>query len=60
MYETTRTTHALAIALLFAPVLGHAADSSPSSPASGNSSTLTSAAVAKAGLPQSLSALKGD
>ncbi|WP_323144197.1 transglycosylase SLT domain-containing protein [Massilia phyllosphaerae] len=60
MYETTRTTQALAIALLFAPVLGHAADSSPSSLANGNSSTLTSAAVAKAGLPQSLSALKGD
>ena len=60
MYETTRTTQALAIALILAPVLGHAADSSPSPIANGNSTPVTAAALAKAGLPQSLSPLKAD
>jgi membrane-bound lytic murein transglycosylase D len=57
MYETTRT-QALAIALILAPVLGHAADSAPSPIATGNSSTATT--LVKASPSQSLSPARAD
>jgi membrane-bound lytic murein transglycosylase D len=59
MYETTRTTKALALAILLAPAISHAADSAPStitqSPIPSNAATL-----ARPGLPASLAALKAD
>jgi membrane-bound lytic murein transglycosylase D len=59
MYETTRTTKALALAILLAPAISHAADSAPStitqSPIASNAATL-----ARPGLPASLAALKAD
>ena len=51
MYETTRTTHALAIALLLAPILGHAADSAPGSAAQ----FASAGAIARPALPPTLS-----
>jgi membrane-bound lytic murein transglycosylase D len=60
MYETTRSTYALAAALLLptlaAPAIGHAADSAPS-PIAQNANA---AAMAKAITPQSLAPAKAD
>lgn len=56
MYETTRT-QALALALILAPVLGHAAESASSPLASSSGSTVT---LAKAGLAQAFAPVKAD
>lgn len=59
MYDTTRSTQALAIAILLAPAISHAADSAPSTiPQS--SPAISAAAVAKPVLPASLNAIKAD
>jgi membrane-bound lytic murein transglycosylase D len=62
MTETTRSTQALALALmlpLLAPAIGHAADSAPSPLASGNI-TNNGGAMAKTILPQALTPAKAD
>ncbi len=56
MYETTRTTQALAVLLFLAPLLGHAADSAPGAAALGASATATT----RASLPQALGSSKSD
>jgi membrane-bound lytic murein transglycosylase D len=56
MYETTRTTKALALAILLAPAISRAADSVPST----ISQSISTAAIAKSAAPASLNALKGD
>jgi membrane-bound lytic murein transglycosylase D len=58
MNETTRSTYALAIALLLGPAISHAADSAPSPIA--QSSGTSAAAVARAILPQALTPAKPD
>jgi membrane-bound lytic murein transglycosylase D len=58
MNETTRSTYALAIALLLGPAISHAADSAPSPIA--QSSGTSAAAVAKSILPQALTPIKAD
>jgi membrane-bound lytic murein transglycosylase D len=58
MYETTRTTQALALAILLAPAISHAADSAPSTISQSNTS-LSAAAPGRAALPASLNA-RGD
>jgi membrane-bound lytic murein transglycosylase D len=58
MNETTRTTYALAIALLLGPAISHAADSAPSPIA--QSSGTSAAAVAKSILPQAQTPVKAD
>jgi membrane-bound lytic murein transglycosylase D len=57
MNETTRSTYALAIALLSVSAISHAADSAPSPIAQSSSSA---AAMAKAILPQALTPSKSD
>jgi membrane-bound lytic murein transglycosylase D len=59
MYETTRTTQALALAILLAPAISHAADSAPSTISQSNPG-VSAAALGKPALPTSLSAAKGD
>jgi len=59
MYETTRTTKALALAILLAPAIGLAAESSSSTISQSNLG-VTAAALAKPALPASLSAAKDD
>ena len=59
MYETTRTTQALALAILLAPAISHAADSAPSTITQSNPG-IGAAASAKAALPTSLAAIKDD
>jgi membrane-bound lytic murein transglycosylase D len=56
MYETTRTTKALALAILLAPAIGLAAESS-SSPISQSNTSVSAAVLAKTA---SLGAVKGD
>ncbi|MDN4055893.1 transglycosylase SLT domain-containing protein [Massilia sp. YIM B02763] len=56
MHETTRITQALAIALVLAPALGHAADSASTVTAQGSSA----AALARAALPTALAPAKSD
>ena len=58
MNETTRSTYALAIALLLGPAISHAADSAPSPIA--QSSGTSAAAVARSILPQALTPVKAD
>ena len=58
MNETTRSTYALAIALLSGPVISHAADSAPSPIAQSSGTSAT--AVAKSILPQALTPVKAD
>jgi membrane-bound lytic murein transglycosylase D len=58
MNETTRSTYALAIALLLGSAISHAADSDPSPIA--QSSGTSAAAVARTVLPQSLTPVKAD
>ena len=58
MYETTRTTQALAFAILLAPAISQAADSAPSTIT--QSSGIGSTAIAKPALPASLTAIKAD
>jgi membrane-bound lytic murein transglycosylase D len=58
MNETTRSTYALAFALLLGPAISHAADSA-SSPIAQSSGT-SAAAVARTILPQSLTPVKAD
>jgi membrane-bound lytic murein transglycosylase D len=60
MYETTRSTKFLALALILAPVLGHAADSAPSALGLGSNAGSSAAALAKAGLPQALAPARAD
>lgn len=63
MNETTRSTQALALALmlpLLAPAIGHAADSAPSPLASGNILNNGAAALGKTLLPQALTPAKAD
>src|SRR5437763_7308699 len=57
MHETTRSTYALAIALLMGPAIGYAADSAPSPLAQ---SSASSAALAKSMQLQSLAPAKAD
>jgi len=59
MYETTRTTQALAIALFLVPAISLAAESS-SSTISQSNPAISAAALGKPVLPSSLSAAKGD
>jgi membrane-bound lytic murein transglycosylase D len=59
MYETTRTTQALALAILLAPAISHAADSTSSTISQSNTS-VSAAAPGKPVLPASLSAARGD
>jgi membrane-bound lytic murein transglycosylase D len=56
MYETTRSTQVLAIALLLAPLAAHAAEGAPNTAIQGSAA----AALAKATLPQSLSPARSD
>jgi len=58
MNETTRSTYALAIALLLGPAISHAADSAPSPIA--QSSGTSAVAVARSILPQALTPVKAD
>ena len=58
MNETTRSTYALAIALLLGPVISHAADSAPSPIAQSSGTSAT--AVARSILPQALTPIKAD
>ena len=58
MNETTRSTYALAIALLAGPAISHAADSAPSPIA--QSSGTSAATLARTILPQSLTPVKAD
>jgi membrane-bound lytic murein transglycosylase D len=55
MYETTRMKQALAVALFLAPLLGHAADSTP-----GPAGQTTAASLARSILPQALTPGKTD
>jgi membrane-bound lytic murein transglycosylase D len=59
MNDTTRSTYALAIALLSVSAISHAADSAPS-PIAQSSTGNSAAAMAKAILPQALSPSRGD
>ena len=59
MYETTRTTQALALAILLAPAIGHAADSAPST-LTQSTPAIGASANARSALPASLTALKTD
>jgi membrane-bound lytic murein transglycosylase D len=59
MYETTRTTQALALAILLAPAISHAADSASSTISQSNPG-ISAAALGKPVLPASLSAARGD
>jgi membrane-bound lytic murein transglycosylase D len=59
MYETTRTTQALALAILLAPAISHAADSAPST-LTQSTPGIGAAANARPALPASLTALKTD
>jgi membrane-bound lytic murein transglycosylase D len=58
MNETTRSTYALAIALLLGPAISHAADSAPSPIAQSSGTSAT--AVARSILPQALTPVKAD
>jgi membrane-bound lytic murein transglycosylase D len=59
MYETTRSTQALALAILLAPAISHAADSAPST-ITQSPSGYNNPALARPALPASLTALKAD
>jgi membrane-bound lytic murein transglycosylase D len=59
MYETTRTTQALALAILLAPAISHAADSAPSTITQSNPG-IGAAASARPALPTSLTAIRAD
>jgi membrane-bound lytic murein transglycosylase D len=59
MYETTRSTQALALAILLAPAISHAADSAPST-ITQSTPGISAAATARTALPASLSAVRAD
>jgi membrane-bound lytic murein transglycosylase D len=59
MYETTRTTQALALAILLAPAIGQAADSAPSTITQSNPG-INTAAIIRPAAPASLTAVKAD
>ncbi|ALK96656.1 lytic murein transglycosylase [Massilia sp. WF1] len=59
MYETTRTTQALALAILLAPAISHAADSAPST-ITQSAPGINAMAAVKPAQPASLTALKAD
>jgi membrane-bound lytic murein transglycosylase D len=60
MHETTRSTSALALAILLAPAIGFAADSDFGSISIGAAGSSSAAAIARPVLPAALAAGKGD